>query len=97
MAKKKNPNRKHKFKYAEPVLPTAVVGSTARSATVAQASVGAGLVGAANPTGQAYGYVARDVRRLGILALVLVLLELGLWYILGHTSAGQSVYSLIRL
>lgn len=92
MAKKKNSNRKHKFKYSEPVQETSVGGSVAQPVfKSATAGYGSQLAG------NNYSYVTRDVKRLGIIAVFLVLLELSLWYILGNTPLGESIYSLIKV
>ncbi|HEY6736302.1 MAG TPA: hypothetical protein VI322_01145 [Candidatus Saccharimonadia bacterium] len=92
MAKKKNSNRKYKFKYSEPVQAGSVVGSTSKSATAVTATTADAVV-----AGHHYDYVKRDVRRLSVIAVMLVLTELVLWYLLGHTQLGQSVYGWFRV
>lgn len=52
------------------------------SATVAQAD---------------FGYVTTDLRRVGVFAISLILLELLLWYLMSHTGLGNSIYNLIQV
>lgn len=42
-------------------------------------------------------FVAADLRRVGVLLLSLVGLELVLWYLMGHTSLGTTIYNLIQV
>lgn len=44
-----------------------------------------------------FNYVGRDVKRILILAVGLVLLQLVLWYLFEHTGLGPAVYRLIKL
>jgi len=44
-----------------------------------------------------FSYVSRDVRRIGVLAITLVVLELVLWYLFAHTGVGDTVYNLVNV
>lgn len=48
------------------------------------------------PAGQ-FSYVAKDVKRIAILALGFVSLQVGLWYLINHTFIGDKIYGLIQL
>jgi hypothetical protein len=96
MAKKKNSSKKHKFKHAEqtPAVQatdqaTAPVNAPAKAAT----AVPAGRVAA---TQRDFTYVGQDLRRIGLLAGSLVLLELLLAYLVSNTGVGPAVYRLIQ-
>jgi hypothetical protein len=84
MSKKKTLNRKHKFKYSEPAAP-AVSGDGLAGAPASSRSPGA-LAGVGAAAVQAHAYVKRDVRRILVLAVILIALELVVWYALGHFS-----------
>jgi hypothetical protein len=93
MAKKKQ-TKKHKFKYSEP---SSVAPSTATAGVV---SVGGDMKA---PTSKAsaspvrdFSYVTKDMRRISLLVIVLVGIEILLWYLFGHSGAGAAVYRLIR-
>jgi hypothetical protein len=47
--------------------------------------------------GRDHRYVGPDLRRIGIAAVVLVALELVLYYILTMTSAGEAIYNLVQV
>ncbi|MDB5178974.1 MAG: hypothetical protein JWN01_917 [Patescibacteria group bacterium] len=94
MAKKKHTTKKHKFKHAEPDA----------GAMVAQPTVGAVTNGGARLAKQAaaadvrdFSYVFGDLRRIAVLGISLIALELVLWYLLNHTGLGDSVYHLIKV
>ena len=42
-----------------------------------------------------FQYVAHDVKRVVLLAIFFVSLELVLWRLLGHTSLGNKIYNLL--
>lgn len=42
-------------------------------------------------------YLKGDMTRLGVLAVSLVAAELVLWYLVGHTGIGNSIYSLYNI
>ena len=44
-----------------------------------------------------WGYVGRDVRRIAVLAVICVGIELVLWLLFNRTSLGSNVYQLIKL
>lgn len=97
MSKKKNSPKKHKFKHIDPTL-------------VSQSDSGASVIGAASPVvsrgganySQAaivgtrdFSYVAHDMRRIAIMAGVLVAMELAFYYLLVFTPVGDAVYRLV--
>lgn len=47
--------------------------------------------------GRDFSYVAGDMKRIGIAAVLLVALELVLYYVLTHTSAGDVIYNLVKV
>jgi hypothetical protein len=95
MAKKKQ-TKKHRFKYAEPV--GSGVGSTPTIAPIPD--VASASVPRSNPIGVSsrdFAYVRRDLRRLSILAAGLIIFELILWWLFGHSGLGSAVYSLVHV
>jgi hypothetical protein len=96
MAKKKSTGKKHKFKYAAPTGPAAVSAAPVTAVSAPAASTKPAGTTAASPVDD-YGYVGRDLMRIGALALGLIVLEVGLWLLFGHTSLGSSVYNLVRV
>ena len=106
MAKKKSQNKKHKFKYAEP--PTGV--NSPASADKQGEAAGANQTNrVAVPSTRPYvkagavadtrdfSYVGHDLRRIAILAGLLLALEIALWYLFGHTGLGNTVYNLVKV
>jgi branched-subunit amino acid ABC-type transport system permease component len=92
MAKKKQ-NKKHKFKYADPVGPTAgSVGAVPNR----PGELKAPSARVVSTNQRDFSYVAVDMRRILILAASLVAVELVLYYLLGHTGWGDALNSLIR-
>lgn len=105
MAKKKNQSKKHRFKYAEPTSGLSASSGSNQPARTSQpqdtgakaaALAGAGRTGVAAQT-RDFSYVLVDLRRLSVLAVALVALELILWYLLSHTSLGSAVYRLLSV
>ncbi len=96
MAKKMKSTKKHRFKYAQ--APGAPV-EPAMAAAAVPASAGARVApaGTAVAVGRDFSYVTVDLRRLGILALSLIMLELVLWYLMAHTSLGAVIYNAIQV
>lgn len=92
MAKKKNITRKHKFKYSEPVSHLATPGQPSSTFTATSTSAAG-----AQFQQRDFSYVARDMRRLAIIAAALVSVEVILWYVLGHTPVGNSVYRMFNV
>lgn len=91
MAKKKFQAKKHSFKHVEPIV-------QAGGSDVAQS--GTGTVGSAATSvtpGRDFSYVGTDLRRILVIGGSLVLGEVVLWYLFGHTSLGTHVYNLVRL
>lgn len=89
MAKKKTKNKKHSFKYAEPTL-------SASDRPVSQPVAGSRPASPVATT-RDFSYLPVDLRRLAIFASGLVVVELVLWYLFGHTSLGSTVDGLIKL
>ena len=97
MAKKKTTQKKHKFKHvAEPALVASAVASDGQPAVVASAAKPA-KAAAVTTTARDFSYVAGDMRRIGISAVVLVAIELVLYYVLTMTSLGTAVYNLVQV
>lgn len=94
MSKKKNSTKKHKFKHADPSAPLQSTAVSSASAPVEGPRVsGAAQSGAVS--GRDFSYVVGDVRRIGIMAGVLVALELLFYYLLVFTSVGPAVYRMV--
>ncbi|HVQ43557.1 MAG TPA: hypothetical protein VMT30_01155 [Candidatus Saccharimonadia bacterium] len=98
MAKKKNTAKKHKFKHVEAAGATAVVAT----ATESPAAMGASLQSSARSVAPAvstrdFSYVSSDLRRIGVMAVALVGVELVLYFVLVHTSVGASIYNLVKV
>ena len=95
MAKKKYSSKKHRNR---PLADGAVHES---ASTVAEApspqSAPARPKTAATVASKDFSYVAQDLRRIGLMAVSLIALELVLWYLVSHTGLGDSVYNLIKL
>ena len=91
MAKKKNNSKKHKFKHVETAAGEATVVASATEATgevrtapakpaqVARAGAGGGLAAPARD----FGYVGADVRRIAMMAVGLIAIEVVLYVVLG--------------
>ncbi len=96
MAKKTKTTKKHRFKYAQPTTDTRGVSEASPqdgSTRVVATPSGSGTAGA----GYEFGFVTRDLRRVGWYAGGLVLLEIGLWLLLSQTGVGDVIYSLIKV
>jgi hypothetical protein len=92
MAKKKNLSRKHRPRAAEaPAASTPAVQPESRPAPRPMAAA------PALASSRDFTYVANDLRRIGVMAVSLVALEILLWYVLGHSSLGQAVYRLVQV
>jgi hypothetical protein len=99
MAKKKTQGKKHKFKYAE-TSPNVAVEAALRPPVAALGATGGQkgrLVNGAVSTGRDFSYVLVDLRRIVIMAAVLVAIEAGLWALLVHTQVGDMVYRLVQV
>jgi hypothetical protein len=99
MAKKKQ-SKKHKFKYSEPTtelrpadssLPTLKTGGN--QTTVLRPPAGR----MAAIQSRDFSYVLSDLKRIFVLGVSLVLAELLLWYLFGHTGLGSTVYNLVNV
>lgn len=99
MAKKKNLQKKHSFKHT----PTPAAASTEiKAAQPTVASVGSAKKPmtqtiASATTVRDFSYVAHDLKRIGIAAVILVTLEMGLFYLLTQTPAGEAIYHLVKV
>jgi hypothetical protein len=95
MAKKKNQNRKHKFKYSEP----ASMGTSPNSRPAEQTNTikQRVMTPAAVGPSRDFSYVTNDMRRIVIIASFLVFVELILWLILSNSAFSKSIYSLIKI
>lgn len=100
MAKKKQ-GKKHKFKYASPVMPgqsAPEVSSTPNSGGGKRAVAGLSRsYGYQASLGRDFSYVSVDLRRIGVLAVSLIALELVIWYLFGHTGLGNWVYQSVQV
>lgn len=95
MAKKKTSTKKHRFKYAQPTgLSENSMSTPASSPT---ATGGHRPVAATIAPGEDYSYVGRDLRRLSVLAVSLLAIELIIWVLFGHTGLGDTVDSWIHV
>jgi hypothetical protein len=95
MAKKSKSTKKHRFKYAEPATPVseaASVGVAAAVRSAASTSPKLAVPAAAVAPGRDFSYVGVDLRRLAILAVSLVVVEIVLWALLTYTGIGSTVY-----
>ena len=97
MAKKKNQGKKHKFKYAEPTSSLGTVETQASASTTDNSQSRIRQVAAvAGTPSRDFSYVGRDLRRISLLLLCLVTLELVLWFLFSHTGLGNAVYNLVQ-
>lgn len=98
MAKKKQ-GKKHKFKYATPVVPgQAAVISGPSLITGQKSAVAGGRSMAAHVVpGRDFSYVAVDLRKILIIAACLVALEFIIWFLFAHTGLGPSVYQMVQV
>ncbi len=111
MAKKKNQNKKHRFKYTDPSSAGANLSTPSVSGGAAAVTAGAPVSGSgpvagsgsvsrsARPGGvvaRDFSYVGHDLRRVAIFAASLVTLELVLWFIYSPTGGGAAVYKLVK-
>lgn len=96
MSKKTKTSKKHRFKHADSaVVETAPTQMAATVDKTPQRPVAAAV--AAVAVGRDFSYVERDLRRITVLAVVLVALEVGLWWLLGHTGVGAAVYNWVQV
>ena len=95
MAKKKNQSNKHRFKYTEsPSVPEVTVANG-----VAQPITKPSMVNVkdSQTDERDFSYVSRDLKRIAILAVALIVIEVSLAYVFNHTGLGVSVDNLIKL
>ena len=98
---KKNTTKKHKFKHVEtgagaraPEVSNA--GSSARDIKSAEISQ-SGRSAAAGVPARDFSYVGTDLRRIGVMAVALVALEMALYYVLVYTPVGAAIYNLVKV
>jgi heme/copper-type cytochrome/quinol oxidase subunit 3 len=99
MAKKKK-HKKHNFNHAKsapqatnkPAEPTAIAATPTRARAVAS---GPQLAALAMPD-KHMQQITADVRRVLMLAVGFVLLQIILWYLFEHTGLGPAVYNLVH-
>lgn len=97
MAKKKNSQKKHTFKHvASHETATQTAGVTATN-TEAPKAAAARPATANGTTVRDFSYVAGDMKRIGIIAASLIALEVVLYFVLTHTSAGTTIYNLVKV
>lgn len=101
MAKKKNNSKKHRFKNVEsppsPFGSTPAVDSQAKiSTSETRARVVAPKLILAAPE-RDFSYVSGDLRRIGMMAVALIGVELILNYVLLHTALGTAIYQLVKV
>jgi len=99
MGKKKNLQKKHKFKHAEGQVGQAVgVAERPSQASAPTTAPAAGRSSAPTAVvGRDFSYVGKDLRRIAVMAVSLVALEFVLYYLLVHTSVGTTVYSFVNV
>jgi hypothetical protein len=99
MAKKKNISKKHKFKHVEQGTAVSSSISSANTAaatiTTAKGPVTRKPVFVNQAVTRDFSYVVTDVRRIAVLAVSLVVLELVLAYVFSHTSIGPAIYKMV--
>lgn len=102
MAKKKQ-FKKHKLKHGE--QSTGVIEAEAQETPKANVkpkapAVPAGVTKAVTGSGSVaerdFSYVGGDLRKILVLAVSLVAVELVLWFLFGHTGLGNAVYQAVR-
>jgi hypothetical protein len=97
MAKKSKSTKKHRFKHAQPAAEAAAATPAASATTTPARSAAPAATVVSSAPAQATRFVAVDLRRVGLMLVGLVGLELVLWYLMSHTSLGNSIYDLIRV
>lgn len=97
MAKKKT-HKKQSFRYAQPTQVTersngSQVPNTSaiRTPTTSITQSNSAVTANDNP------FLSQDLARLGIIAVALIAVEFGLWFVFGHTSVGSAVYNLYKI
>lgn len=94
MSKKKS-TKKHKFKHVEsdPVLGHEVSG---RENSAPTNMVSPKLAFQAT-LGRDFSYVQKDIRRIAVMAVALVTIELVIYGLLTHTPAGETLYRMVNV
>lgn len=97
---KKKQTKKHKFKHGEQsagVISPAESGAISKpKAVVSGPSISKQTTGSGSITARDFSYVASDLRKILVLALSLLGLELVLWFLFAHTGLGNTVYNSIQ-
>jgi hypothetical protein len=99
MAKKKNSPKKHRFKHVEAAPVSQLDNVRIDSGAAAPATAPAGQYRpAAVMAGQRdFSYVAQDIRRIAVMAGILVAVELAFYYVLVFTPVGAAIYRLVNV
>lgn len=105
MAKKKNQSKKHKFKHVETPASVQTVNPDANAAQnmlVASPKLKPSAVKSSSSSvvhsgKRDFSYLSKDLRKIFILAVSLVLLEVALSLVFSHTSVGPSIYKLVNV
>lgn len=96
MTKKKNISKKHKFKHVESAELTQQI-QDAPAGVMSPVKAVRPPSSASASSVRDFSYVGGDVRRIGALAVSLVVVELVMYYALAHTALGTAVYSLVKV
>ena len=94
MAKKKNIPKKHRFKHVEGVVPSAVGSDESKSSASSPNEIRQVKPMAVTAAGRDFSYVTGDLRRIGIMAIILIGIELVFYYLLTHTTLGSLISNL---
>ena len=98
---KKNTAKKHKFKHVEAAAATRASEASTHATDLRGVSRSETSQPArpavAGASGRDFSYVGTDLRRIGVMAGLLVALELALYYVLVYTPAGTAIYNLVKV
>ena len=94
MSKKKSPPKKHKFKHVERAESSLQPGQT-ESLSVSPATITRSQLVSAST--RDFSYVGADIRRIALMALALVAIELLFYYLLVFTSVGDAIYRMVTV
>ena len=94
MSKKTKSAKKHRFKYAQPTTNLESAAKTVESSSPAPA-VSSKPAAATSMASVNVDFVTTDLRRLGMLILLLAGLQIGLWLLFRYTTLDDVVYRAI--
>lgn len=89
-SKKKSGQKKHRFKTAN-ISPEMDVTPERRPVAKDNSAVAAIIYDSSD-----FAYVKGDVVRVALLAALLAVMQLGLWYAFGNTALGDLIYGFFR-